>query len=131
MIKFLVCANTPGNDADSDSDSDCKNPLEPLREPAETIYSISQVLTSQLNTLFSGTATETYYYITYMLLHCCTHYLITICTTFNFETSHITFTIFVLYYTVSVHNVLAHWIHEGLSVTFLIVYCGVYICLLL
>ncbi len=58
MIKFLVCANTPGNDADSDSDS--KNPLEPLREPAETsLYSISQVLTSQLNTLFSGNATET------------------------------------------------------------------------
>ncbi len=57
MIKFLVCANTPGNKADSDSD--CKNPLEPLREPAETsLYSISQVLTSQLNTLFSGNATK-------------------------------------------------------------------------
>ncbi len=75
--------------------------------------------------------------ISLMLLCCCTRFLY-YSLYFNlyyiyFLILHITFTIFLLC-TVSVHislpcNCKFYWIHKGLSVTFVIVCCGVYICI--
>ncbi len=72
-----------------------------------------------------------------MLLYCCTHYFIIALVQFVLHAlfkHHISLLLYfftLLHCTVSVHNVLPHWIHEGLSVTFLIVWYGVYSCLLL
>ncbi len=70
-----------------------------------------------------------YYYVIVLLYSLFYYHSSTICTTYTNTTYHFYYISTLLHCTVSVHNVLPHCIHEGLSVTFLIVWCGVYICI--